>query len=321
MNRSLRFPALFLACAVGALSTNAAVAAPPTERSQQLRAEGNKLMDERRFDEALQRYEEAQRLAPDDAAILYNLSRIHELRGDAVRALEFMEQFQARATAELKARVGQVDALLDGLRSKVARVRVECEGPPALLGGDALERALVLVDGRVVATGCRAHDLKLKAGIATFVVSAEGYVARSVRAELVGGANGSVRLEIAPRDKSGVLRLKSEPEHVRVEIAGRELGETPLELLLPSGPHRLELGAPGYKSLTLPVVVEASVTKDLELVRLEKEASVFTRWWFWTGAAAVVAGGVTAAILLTTERDPDKGTISPGTARFPLSRW
>ncbi len=42
-------------------------------------------------------------------------------------------------------------------------------------------------------------------------------------------------------------------------------------------------------------------------VAAEKDASIFSTWWFWTGTTAVVAGGVLAGILLTRKNDPGPG--------------
>lgn len=311
---------LAILCMLGASAPSSAD--ERSERAATLRVEGNRLMDARRFDEALARYEEAMRLTPDDAALYYNLSRVQELRGDVVRALENMEQFAAKASPELKARVGTVDELLEQLRRKVTRVRIECTATTtASATADALARALVLADRQVIANGCSTHDVRLKAGPATFRAEADGYVGRSVPMDLAGGSSVTVRLELAPRDTSGLLRLRTEPEHVDVSVDGRAVGSTPLEIVVPAGSHQFQLAAEGYEPLSMPVVVAANSTKEIGDVHLEKKPSIVTRWWFWTGVGVVVAGGAVLAIALTTERSPDKGTIEPGTAKLPLMRW
>ncbi len=322
MNRLLaRSIVALFTVAVAVLAPHPAFADEPRDKSAALRAEGNRLMDERKYDDALARYEEAQKLTPDDAAIFYNLSRIHELRGDAVAALENMERFVEKAAPDLKRRVGNVDQVLAELRSRVTAVHLECSAPPLATAGDTAARALILANGRVVANGCRDQDVRLKAGRTELRAEADGYVGRRIDVDLVGGQRATVRVELAPRDTSGLLRLTSDPDHATVTSDGRDLGATPVEVALSAGTHRLMFQADGHEPLELSIVVEANKTKELPLVHLDKKPSVLTRWWFWTGVGAVVAGGVALTVALTTERSPDTGTIPPGTTKLPLMRW
>ena len=292
--------------------------AAATARSDALRAEGNALLDERRYDEALARYQQAQALTPNDAALFYNLSRVHEVRGDAVQALETMEQFSKRATPDLKAKV-PVDELLATLRRKVTRLRIACTAT----GGDrsALARATIFADRQVIASGCTVHDLRVRAGRTSLRAEADGFVGRTIDLVLAGGETVNVALELAPRDTSGVVRLRAEPEHVAVSVGGRALGQTPVEALLPAGPHQIVFSQAGYQELATTIVVEPNGKKDLDVVRLEKTPSIVTRWWFWTGTAVLVAGAAAITYALVTERSPDRGTIEPGRSPLPLMRW
>ncbi len=62
-------------------------------------------------------------------------------------------------------------------------------------------------------------------------------------------------------------------------------------------------------------MVGAGDRKELE-IPLAAEGSVLGKWWFWTGVGVVLAaGGVALGIALTTEKDPDAGTIPPGTVK------
>ena len=46
-------------------------------------------------------------------------------------------------------------------------------------------------------------------------------------------------------------------------------------------------------------------------VAAEREGSVFSTWWFWTGTGAIVAGGIVAGILLTRKKDNGPGGSGP----------
>lgn len=71
MKRIVRvFVRTFVVVATG-LAATPAVADERSERSAALRGEGNRRMDQRQFDEALARYQEALALTPSDAAIYY----------------------------------------------------------------------------------------------------------------------------------------------------------------------------------------------------------------------------------------------------------
>jgi hypothetical protein len=54
---------------------------------------------------------------------------------------------------------------------------------------------------------------------------------------------------------TGMLQVTSVPSGAIIEIDGRELGRTPIDLSVAAGTHRVRLHSPGYASATYDIVV------------------------------------------------------------------
>src|SRR5262245_14749543 len=88
-------------------------------RAAELKKQGDVAIDSMRYGEAVDAYSKAYALAKDPA-LLYNRGRALQALGDFPGALEALEGFDATASAELKARVPRLNALLTEVRAKVA---------------------------------------------------------------------------------------------------------------------------------------------------------------------------------------------------------
>src|SRR5262245_55652883 len=153
----MRLPSIAFALTVllAASAARADSTVDKASRAAQLKREGNEAMVSMRYADALAKYEEANRLAPHDASILYNLGRAHQLLGNSAEALDALERF-AELSPAMRKTIPSFDALLEDVRAHVAIVNVSCE--------PVVERALVLVNDKVVAERCASMQLRVPSG-------------------------------------------------------------------------------------------------------------------------------------------------------------
>lgn len=320
---------LYRGCAWGALgltlSTGSAFAertAPPApavtttsaeptapERARALRDNGNQAMLDMRYVDALAFYRQALALEPGDVGVLYSIARAHQLLGEFPEALTGLEEFERRASPEMKAKVGRLDQLFVDLRSRISTLDLHCSQPGAR----------VLVRNKVVGV-TPLKVLRLPAGAATLQLELDGFF--PVRREIVLPAGGSLSVELAlhARSRSSLLLVGTQPSGARVLVDGQSIGTSSprVELVLPAGTHQVSAEHEGYDQASVPVVLTAGSTRELT-VPLQRTVPVTSRWWFWTGAVLVVAGGAVATYALLSERPADHGSLAPGQISAPLN--
>jgi hypothetical protein len=260
-----------------------------------------------RYSDALQSYEQAAKLAPDDVGLDYSIARAHQLLGDYPHALTALERFDARASAEAKARVGKLDELYAQIRPRVATLELRC----------AVTGARVLVRDKVLGV-TPLPPTRIAAGAATVQVELEGFFTESRNVVLPGGSSLALEIELHPKSTSGLLSVQTDPIGSDVFVDGRASGtSTPrIELALPAGPHEVVAHREGYDDARVPIFLAPGSSRDLA-IPMSRSVPVTARWWFWSGLAVAVAGGVALGIALTTERSPQRGTLSPGQVGAP----
>jgi hypothetical protein len=289
----------------------------PGDDAASLRQQGNDAMTALHPADALGYYNKAYELSKDPA-LLYNMGHAFEMMGDYPRALAKYESFRAGAPPELKARVPGLDALISDLRGRVTHVSIHCDIP----GAHVLIRDPVR--GAVFA------DLKLEgalleqmfpAGSATVEVSAEGYAPYRVSTTFDPGGERTLEVRLVPVATAGILRITTAPVSATVLVDGEIVGQAPVEDTVPAGMHRIVVRHAGYPDVKTQAVAEAGKTKALA-IHLEKSPPIFAEWWFWTSVgAAVVVGGVVLGLELNREKSPGMGSIPPGVASAPLTRF
>jgi hypothetical protein len=275
----------------------------PAQDAAALKAEGDTLMETFKYSEALDRYERAY-AASSDPALLYNQGRALELMARFPEALEKLRAFDAKAPPELHAKVPNLGKLLDEIESKtcVLTVRVAQAGATIQVGSVVLGKS-PMPERRVNAA--RSAHLE---------VTLDGYDPMTKDVELPGMGDVKIDVDLVPRDKMATLRITSPVAGARVSVDGKPLGGVPSEIRLEPGTHQVHLEAEGYRDNTVEVVLGKAERRELEIGA--GEAPVYETWWFWTITGTVLAGGGATglAIALTTEGDPDVGTIAPGTS-------
>src|SRR6185503_7875579 len=87
-------------------------------RAASLKKEGDTLVHESKFKEALEKYDASFAIVPNPA-IQYNRARAFESLGDYPAALDAFDKFVATAPESLKSRVPHLDQMIAGVASHV----------------------------------------------------------------------------------------------------------------------------------------------------------------------------------------------------------
>ena len=293
-------------------ASNAAAPAPlplgNAERAAALRESGNQAMLEMRYVDALAAYQQAAALAPSYAGVFYSIARAQQMLGEFTQALGALEQFEQQASPETKAKVGQLDRLFADLRARVGTLQLTCN----VTGARVLLRDKIIGTTPLPAT-------RLPAGSATLELELAGFFPIHREIVVPGGGGLTLELELHARTSSALLVVRTVPAGALISVDGQPQGTaSPLiELALLAGNHRIAAVRDGYEDASVPVVLNAGTTRNLQL-ELEHTRPLTSRWWFWAGAGALVAGGAALTAALLTERPADKGSLSPQQISAPL---
>lgn len=227
---------------VGAL-TFPALAQPSDDAVAQAREHferGVELFNEGRNDAALAEFDRAYQIAPAPP-VLYNIARVHEALGDAVKAADAYAKYLEDAGDSLsRRRRHEVTAALERQRARIAFVTVTSN----------VEEATVSVDGVDVATTPLDEPLRLSAGQHTVGVRAAGYDSARRAVQVAGGDRVTLELEIdAILSAQGTIRVESNVPDVAITLDGQPLGTTPLDATVPvpAGTHTVTARRPGYQ--------------------------------------------------------------------------
>ncbi|NUO51334.1 MAG: PEGA domain-containing protein [Polyangiaceae bacterium] len=287
--------------------------AQPADKPQtfeSLKRTGDEAMDGLRFEEAVKAYRAAYVLKAD-AVLLYNIGRANEGLGDYPAALESLERFEKEANADLKKRAQGFEDLLRDVRGRVTVLEDETNVPGARIQLRAKQKV----------TAPHEAPMRVNAGPAVIEVLADGYHPHREDVTLEGGKATKIVAKLKPKDTTGTLRITASMPGATVLVDGKRVGAAPAEAKLKPGPHRVVVEHPRADPVETSAVVTAGKRNEVN-VDLVEIVPVHETWWFWTtlGAVAVTAGVTITAVALT-EREPSKGTITPGLLRTELFRF
>ena len=265
-----------------------------------MKGKGDAAMVELKYAEALSLYEQAFELSKDPA-LLYNRGRALAALTRLPEALAMFEAFNRQAPESLKAKVPDLGAFMDEIRSKIAILTVEVK-----------PKGATVRIGDLVLGPAPLDKKQVNAGPAKIVVTAEGYEPLEKLVELPGAKATTFSFALVPKDKRGTLVVRS-VAGASVTIDGAPAGDVPTERRLPPGSHEITVEHPDYYTATSNVVLAVGEKKLID-VPLEAEPAAYETWWFWTILGGVAAGGAAVGIgvALTTERGVDEGSIPPG---------
>lgn len=262
------------------------------------------------YAEALAAYTEAYALAPDPA-LLYNRGMALRAIGNYPDALSEFEKFARTARPELRARVPNLDGLLDDVRARVASLHVVCN----------VAGARVLVREKVAGTTPLEQPLVLASGPAIVEVTADGYGTFHREIELVGQATFDLAVTLTPRDRTGILAVTTTPTAAAVFVDGRSVGASPAEAQVAPGSHTVRVRLDDHDDAESAVVVTAGGRKEVFVELHPHGGGIATRAWFWVGVGVVVAGGAVLTVALLSEKKAPTGDIAPGQVSAPLLRF
>ncbi len=291
-------------CALITLASARAIAAPPVN-VERLKATADEAMDNLRYAEALDGYQQAYGLS-HDPRFLYNMGRALGALGRYPEAVDRLERFRLDAPPDLKAKVPNLEQIIADFKKHVSVLSVRAN----------VQGARVLVRDRSIGETPLA-DVKLNSGHAAIEISADEYETQKKEIDLPEGGSLDLVFDLVKAANVGVLVVRSTPPATIALVDGKGMGGTPLEASLAPGSHQLLLSREGYHDLAASAIVERGRRKELDLT-LEKTPSILTRWWFWTIVGVAVVSGVVITYAAVTERSPDMGTIAPGQVRAPL---
>lgn len=275
-------------------------AAPPSlDAAAAAKAKGDDALVGGRPAEALAAYKEAYALKKDPA-VLYNIGRANQALGDYPEALDRLEEFAATAPAPVLARVPGLATLLAEVRSHVATIAVAVDVPDAT----------VKLGSRVVGKTPLAKPIRTSTGQYQVTIEKEGYFLYS-RSHTFAAGVGTLDIMLHSKAKEAIVVVTSSVVGAKLKVDGRDEGTVPTELAVSPGSHRLDLTRDGYRPAQSTIAVMAGERTTFDMP-LEKSAPITAKWWFWSGIALVAAGAVVTTIALTTERDPDVGSVPPG---------
>jgi hypothetical protein len=255
-----------------------------------------------RYGDAIGELETSYRIEPDPG-VLYNLALAYRGAGRNLRSAEAFEQYLREAGASVSpARAAAIREAMNDLRHRLGVV--EAAVTP--------EGFFVSVDGRQLTRWN--GSVLVDPGTHVLTFSAPGY--REHRSEVAVAPGRRVHLDVAlqpmtPEERAGgVARVHVEPSPADADVYldGQRVGRGSLDQRVTAGPHVIEARAAGHRPFVRSVTVARGDVLRIDAA-LEREGSVFTRWWFWTiVGAAVTAGTVTAVWALREPEAPYPGT-------------
>lgn len=269
------------------------------DEAARLKAEGDALMGDIKYQQALEKYEQAYKLSADPA-LLYNQGRALEALSRYPEALEKLRGFDAKATPELHAKVPNLKKLIDDIagRTTLLTVEVSQTGATIRLGNTVIGTSPLL-------------ETRVNSGDAKLEVSLDGFDSLSREVKLQGGARHKESFVLVPRDKMATLIIDSPVKGATVRVDGGPASQVPTEMRLAAGKHTVSLSATDYNDNTVEVVLKPTERRMLTIE--PGESPVYEKWWFWTiwGGVLVGAGASVLTYALLTEGDPDEGSIPP----------
>jgi hypothetical protein len=266
---------------------------------------------------ALVKFQAAYELARDPH-LLWNLAACQkQLRHYAeVEALlrRFLLEGGDRVTAADRS---EATALLETIAPFLADVKILVSEQ----GADAF------VDDGPVGRTPLAGPVRIALGRRRLRVEKKGFVRYDKEFEVKGG--GELVLSVALRREvhEGRLRVFA-GNGDQIGIDGRSMGLGAWLGTLPSGPHLVEVTAPGKLPYRSDVVIVDQQTSTLRATlesHPQPAKSVIESSWFWTAGAVVLAAGLGIGGYFAFKPDESKpgavrGSLDPGQVQLPLGR-
>ena len=264
-------------------------------RAGQLIQEGLTLARNKKFREAIPKFEEALKLYPHPET-RHNLGRAHEELGELKQAHEYFTQAlkeDYQFAADGRQRLMRIET---ELRKSYARVTVRTTP-------SQVNVVLEFPSGETETHVTTPFQTWVPAGRTRFVGTNPAFKTAEQSFDLAAGEDREVSLVLIPLPKQGFLQVSVSQPGATISVSGRVAGKSPLAgLPWEVGVWELEVKLRGYKTYTETIVVNQDSVTSVNVNLLpdqegggEPESSGVAPWVGWTlVGTGVVAAGVAA---------------------------
>lgn len=235
-------------------------------------------------------------IQPDDASVASPGTWFSLRSGGDLRVLPGTHVVRAEREGYVP---GQVEVTVrdDAATPPIARLRL-AKLPGRLnidTGGIPVE---VSADGAVV--GRAPGEVEVAAGPRTITLRSPRHLDYVTTLE-VEGAGARQDLKAVLQSSWGTLKVTASPAAARVSVDGRENGAVPASLEIPSGVHKVQIAAAGFKSWESSVVLKAGETLLLGPITLGQPDARLTVRSQPSGAEVTVGGSFRGRTPLVVE--------------------
>lgn len=208
------------------------------------------------------------------------------------------------------------------IMSEIARGQTGCYDEACAVQVGRLLSAHFIVTGAVTKLG--PNECQISAQL-TDVARAEIVQAASDRCSCEGtaltGAAENVALDLAgiPR-KPGKIVVSSTPSGGIVYVDGERAGQTPFNVEVKPGRHKIMVTAKGYQLQEQTITMQPGGSLSLNFALQKEKKKWYQQWWFYAAAGVILAGGVAAGVTAASGSNGGGSTpATPTTGTIPLS--
>ncbi len=230
------------------------------ERARQQFLRGVELIEQERWEEGLDEFEQSYSTYPTQASLFNRALCLRLLRryAEAIGALaDYRNRYAAQVSSE---RMAEVEEELATIRRLVGRLNVAIEGPGS---GD------VYVDDERAGRAPTMSAIVIAPGRHVVEVRAAGFQSHRETVAISSGEELSIRAVLVQAVTNATLEVQVNVPGAQVSVDGAEVGTSPLAESLPvaAGSHRISASRPGYREQEVSVTVAAngSATADVIL--------------------------------------------------------
>jgi hypothetical protein len=253
---SAKTPRLAMVAAIFLLSLAALKAQGQTasDTAQAVARTAEVLASEGKHDEAIALFKRAYVLEPD-AALLYNIGRLYDKKGDMPRAREYYERYISDEKDQDRLAKGR-QRLQDVLDRIPGTLVIETDTPGAI----------VEVDGKPVAATRLPISIQLVRGNHEVVAKLEGRAPDSKTVVIPPG--GEVRVLMALRPLPAQVTIRCPVRGTRVTVNSRDPRVTPIDrpFVVTPGHIKVEATADGYEKFTQEIEVAPGASVAIDAV-------------------------------------------------------
>jgi hypothetical protein len=229
-----------------------------------------------------------------DARLLWNVAAARKAERKYAEVDRLVKQYLREAAELSEADRAEAQQLLATIQAFLADVTLQASETGAQ----------VSIDGVVVGATPIAEPLRLDIGQHVITVSKPGFERVELKQQVTG--NTTLTVSLVPQLHEGKLRIIS-PAESTVKVDGKKVTSGTWEGVLASGPHRVEVSAPGK----LPFTTDAQISDDQsEVLRvslqdkdplaasrspdLSERSSESSHGWIWVTLGVLLIAGAGA---------------------------